>query len=84
MTGICHNIRPCILSVFWKNVILCKVCVKSPVVIGNVTLVVWTARAGKARSVSAAASRPRGLERQFSLGVWREHTLTDICDTDCS
>ena len=33
--GICHNIRPCILSVFWKNVILCKVCVKSPVFIGN-------------------------------------------------
>ena len=50
----------------------------------HVTLVVWTARAGKARSVSAAASRSRGLERQFSLGVWREHTLTDICDTDCS
>ena len=34
--------------------------------------------------LSAAASRSRGLERQFSLGVWREHTLTDICDTDCS
>ena len=34
--------------------------------------------------MSAAASRSRGLERQFSLGVWREHTLTDICDTDCS
>ena len=50
----------------------------------HVTLVVWTARAGKARSVSAAASRSRGLGRQFSLGVWREHTLTDICDTDCS
>ena len=50
----------------------------------HVTLVVWTARAGKARSVSAAASRPRGLERQFSLGVWREHTHSDICDTDCS
>ena len=26
----------------------------------------------------------RGLGRQFSLGVWREHTHSDICDTDCS
>ena len=34
--------------------------------------------------MSAAASRSRGLERQFSLGVWREHMLTYICDTDCS
>ena len=34
--------------------------------------------------MSAAASRSRGLERQFSLGVWRDHTLIDICDTDCS
>ena len=34
--------------------------------------------------MSAAASRPRGLELQFSLGVWREHTHSDICDTDCS
>ena len=50
----------------------------------HVTLVVWTARAGKAPSVSAAASRPRGVDSQFSLGAWREHTLNKICDTDRS
>ena len=28
--------------------------------------------------------RTKDMDSQFSLGVWREHTLTDICDTDCS
>ena len=34
--------------------------------------------------MSAAASRSRRLGPQLSLGVWRESTLKDICDTDCS
>ena len=50
----------------------------------HVTLVVWATRDGEAGSVSAAASRSRRLEPQLSLGVWREITLKDICDTDCS
>ena len=50
----------------------------------HVTLVVRTTRAGEAGSVSAAASRSRRLGPQLSLGVWRDSTLKDICDTDCS
>ena len=50
----------------------------------HVTLVVWATRDGEAGSVSAAASRSRRLGPQLSLGVWRESTLKDICDTDCS